>query len=193
MFTSYQACRGYEIDHELLEESAAKQVQRFKDSKKNGGFEDDGKVYDGLKHPLIQNKSLIDNEDAQQEPEEIKTNCFGTVPHKNSPWIEIFRFQISYWQTIHTIQNIFCVCILVLQVRLVKETEDGVPEEDLMLQCEEDGLIWHNNGFRGFFFIFAHTFLMITAALQVERTFYAILHKTSYFQGEIPLTHSVIE
>ena len=68
-----------------------------------------------------------------------------------------------------------------------------MPREDLELTCSEDRLVWETKGFGGGLFLFLHTFVMISAALQVERAFYSALHKSQYFSGELPINETVVE
>ena len=73
------------------------------------------------------------------------------------------------------------------------DEDDGIKVEDKMMTCSEDGLVWKVETGTGDFFMFLHTFLMISAAMQVERVFYKILVDTSYFDVDLPLTKEVVD
>lgn len=62
-----------------------------------------------------------------------------------------------------------------------------------MISCLEDGLTWTTNNTTGGFFMFLHTFIMIGAAIQVERVFYKVLIETSFFDGDLPITNEVVD
>ena len=92
--------------------------------------------------------------------------------NKESPWLEIFTYQYRLWHQMHTMQAISCLSILIMQFTFMLKELDGAPDEDLELTCSADSLEWETRGFVGDLFLLFHTFVMISASLQVERTFY---------------------
>lgn len=82
--------------------------------------------------------------------------------------------------------------IVALVIKLNQDENNGVPKDDMMILCIDDGLQWLPQGALGAFFMFMHNMIMFSSSVQVVKAFFLTPKKTVYFKSEVPLTDDVV-